>query len=354
MDIPSYSTVVIKLGDQIHAILQSFVYNGYNAMADHLRVPLGLAVTLYIIILGVSISQGWVKLSLGNFTKSCIKIGLIYSFAMHWSTFSFYIVKGIEGSAGQIGDWMINATPITIPHFAGEGIDGALQSVLIEVTKVGLWTWDKGAFNNYSPYFTALIIWLFGYAALMLAVIEILMAKMMIAILFTTAPLFIGFTLFQKTHHFFDKWLGAICGFVFFLILIPAGVSLMLNCIQWTIAGEYGNRALSMDLVGFVPLVLVSVLSVLLIIKITAYAHVIGGSVTTNSGSSLVAGFIGGAIGGSMSAVKQVTPSSKGAESSATSGLTQAGNLAMGNVAGAAMSGLKQRLQSGANNAETK
>jgi type IV secretion system protein VirB6 len=344
--IPSYSTIVLRLSNQIDLILKSFVYNGYQAVADHLRYPLGLAVTLYIIILGISISQGWVKLSFGNFTKSCLKIGLIYSLGMHWSTFSFYIVKGIEGSAGQIGDWLINATPITIPHFAGEGINGGLQSVLIEVTKVGLWTWHRGKLYNYTPFFTAVVIWAFGYAALMLAVIEILMAKMMIAILFTVAPLFVAFTVFKATHGFFDKWLGVICGFVFFLILIPAGVALMLNCLQWTLVGEYANHSQGLNVVGFVPVVMVSVLSVLLILKITAYAHVIGGSVATSAGSALVAGFIGGSIGAGVAGVRH----GRAAVSStlgAAGKLAKVGDRATGRVASRAMGALKQRLQSG-------
>jgi type IV secretion system protein VirB6 len=342
MGIPTYNTILIKLSDQIDTILKSFVYNGYQAIADHLRYPLGLAVTLYIIILGISISQGWVKLSFGNFTKSCLKIGLVYSLGMHWSTFSFYIVKGIEGSAGQIGDWLINATPITIPHFAGTGINGGLQSVMVEVTRIGIWSWDQGSFHSYSPFFTALFIWLSGYAALLLAFIEILMAKMMIAILFTIAPLFIAFTVFKSTHGFFEKWLGVICGFVFFLILIPAGVSLMLNCMQWTIAGEYAKRAADISLMGFVPLMVVSALSVLLILKITTYAHVIGNSVATSAGSALVAGFIGASIGAGVAGVRHGR-----AAAGVVGQLAKVGDRATGRVASRAMGALKQRLQSG-------
>lgn len=343
MTMPSYSTVVIHLFDMLKEVLNNYVYNGYTTLADHLRYPLGLAVTLYIIILGISISQGWVRLSFDNFVKSAFKIGLIYWLAMSWATFSLYAVQGIESSAGQIGDWLVSASPVPIPHFAGEGINGAMQSVLIEVTKVGAWTWGMGSFHNWGPYLTALIVWLTGYIALFLAIAEILIAKLMLAILFCVAPLFICFTLFKPTHGFFDKWLGAIAGFAFFLILIPAAISLVLNFLQWAIAGYYADHATGMSLVGFVPVLIVAIIGVALILKVTSYAQSFGGSVSTSSGSSLLAGVIGGAVGGGMSSMK----SSLSTTSTVAGGLSKVANAASGNIAGSAFSAIKNKLRSG-------
>lgn len=224
---------------------------------------------------------------------------------MNWSTFSYYTVNGIEVAAGQIGNWLVSATPIpiTLPTFSGTGINGALQSVLIEITKVGSWVWDRGSWHSFGPLFTAILIWLFGYAALVLAVIEILLAKMMLAILFTLAPLFISFTIFKPTHGMFERWLGAICGFLLFLVFIPAAITLGLTFMQWSIAGAYAQQALNMTLVGFVPVMIVGVLSVILILEVTKYAQNIGGGVSSSTGASLMAGAIGGVIGGGLTAM---------------------------------------------------
>ena len=113
MPVPIYADVIERFfTEALDPILHNYVYNGYQALASHLRVPLGTAVVLYIALMGLSISQGWIKLSMGNFIKSALKIGLIYTFAMNWALFSSWVVDGVQGSAGQIGDWLVSATPI--------------------------------------------------------------------------------------------------------------------------------------------------------------------------------------------------------------------------------------------------
>jgi type IV secretion system protein VirB6 len=100
---------------------------------------LGIAVVLYITLTGISITAGWIKLSMSHFLKMAIKIGLIYSFAMNWGHFSEWIVTGIQGSAEQIGNWLLTATPIAIPKLSGSGIEGGLQSVFTEIARLSQW-----------------------------------------------------------------------------------------------------------------------------------------------------------------------------------------------------------------------
>ncbi len=134
---PSYMTVIEQLFVELNTVLNSYVFHGYTALAGYLKYPLGIAMTLYIALLGISITQGWVKLSMGNLTKSALKLALIYLAAMNWSWFSQNIVALINHASGQLGDVLIDATPMPLPHFAGEGLNGAMQSVLIEFTEIG-------------------------------------------------------------------------------------------------------------------------------------------------------------------------------------------------------------------------
>jgi len=301
MSIPIYTDIIERFfSEALDPILRNYVYNGYETLASHLRLPLGVAVVLYITLMGLSISQGWLKLSMSNFIKSAFKIGLIYTFAMNWSLFSKWVVDGIGLSAGQIGDWLISATPIHLPQFAGTGINGAMQSVFIELTKIGEWIWMGGSWHNIGPYFTAALVWIFGYAMIVVALFEIVLAKIMLAILFTTAPLFVCFTLFKVTHGYFDRWLGLIVGFAFLQIFISAVIALTLSFDQWAIAGAYVNHALGFQLVGFVSIMIVGLLGVGLVLKVAQMAQAIGGAVSTASGSELLAGAVGGFIGGAM------------------------------------------------------
>lgn len=304
MMIPTYMTIIERLFTELDVLLSQYVFHAYSALVGYLKTPLALAIVLYIVLMGWSITQGWIKLSMGNLVKSSIKLAVIYMAAMNWSWFSHYVVDLINKGSGQIGDLLISATPVPIPHFAGTGINGAMQSVFIEFAKIGAWVWDRGSWHNMGPRFTAILIWGFGYALILVAVFELVLAKIMLAILFATAPLFIGFTLFKPTHPFFDRWLGACVGFGLLMIFVSSMLALALSIAQWAIAGTYVNQATGLSLVGFVPAMIVGFIGVGIILKAAQLAQSIGGTVTTTSGSALIAGTIGGVVGSALTTLK--------------------------------------------------
>ena len=308
-------TVIESLFTQLDGLLDNYVFQAYGALAGYLRAPLALAMVLYLVLMGLSITQGWVKLSMGNLVKSTLKLAVIYTGAMNWGSFSHYLVDLITQGFGQIGDVLIGATPIPIPHFAGTGINGAMQSVLIEFTNIGAWVWGMGSWHNLGPFFSAILIWGFGYALILVAVFELVLAKIMLAILFATAPLFIGFTLFKPTHGFFDRWLGACVGFGLLMVFVSSMLALALSIAQWAIAGMYASHATDLSLVGFVPVMIVGFLGVGIILKAAQLAQSIGGTVTTSSGSALLAGTVGGAMGGALSSFKTPMTAAKTAQS---------------------------------------
>lgn len=345
MSAPIYSNIISQVFSLLNQDLNSYVYDGYSTLVSHLQYPLGLAVILYFSILGLSISQGWVQLSMGVFTKAIIKISLIYMFAMHWGNFNQYVIGGIQKSAGQIGDWLVNASPVSIPDFGGSGINGALQSVLTEVTRLGAWTWGKGSISNWSPFFCAICIWIFGFASLVLAVIEIILANMMLAVLFSLAPLFISFTLFKPTHGMFDRWVGSICGFALFLVMIPAVVTLGLSFIQFVIQDQYSSQAANITLVDWVPIMIAGFINLTLILKISDYAKGIGGSVSIGSGSAMLAGAVGGFVSGAFTSVS-LTKSSAVATGSVISGV-KSGISKSGDIASNAINAIRSKLRGG-------
>ncbi len=320
MPIPSYMTIVEKLFTELNVLLNDYVFHGYNALVAYLKVPLGLAMVLYIVLMGLSITQGWMKLSMGNLVKSSLKLGAIYLAIMNWGWFNHTVVGLISSGAGQIGDVLVNATPLPLPHSTGGGIYGAMQSVLIEFTQIGTWVWDRGSSHAFGPRFNALLIWGFGYALIMVALFELILAKIMLAVLFAIAPLFVGFTLFKPTQGFFDRWLGACVGFGLLTIFVSSMLTIALCFAQWAIAGTFADHAEHLSLVGFVPVMIVGFMGIGIILKAAQLAQSIGSAVTTSSGSSLLAGTIGGAVGSALSTVKMPV-SAVGEVNSATSAM---------------------------------
>ena len=302
MTAPIYTDVITRFfNDVLDPTLKTFVFNGYEALAQHLKYPLGSAVVLFLMLMGISIMYGWIKFSISQFVKESLKIGLIFLLAMNWHIFSSWIVGGIQESAEQMGNWILTANPISMPQLAGPGIHGALQSVLIEVTRVAQWTWDQGSLiHNPGPYVTAIVIGLVGYALVILGLFEIIIAKIMLAILFVMAPLFISFTLFKATHGFFERWLGSILGFAFLSIFIMTALALAVSFLHWTINEIYLSHSSTLTLMGFVPILIVGGIAIFILMGVASMAKSLGGSISAVSGSELangIAAFAGGSLG---------------------------------------------------------
>jgi type IV secretion system protein VirB6 len=309
---PQYDTVILKLYMLLDQVLQTYVYNGYAALAHWVKYPLGAAVVLYIVIMGYSITHGFIKMSMKTFVHAALKIGFIYTAAMNWGWFSNYVVDLVQAFNTHVAAAILSASPASIPGFEPTNINSAMQLTLIKVAKIGTMTWNLGSWHNLSPLFSAGIEWAFGYAIIALAFLEIATAKIMVAVLLTTAPIFISFLLFDRTKGFFEKWVGALAGFSFMFLFVSAVLGLVMTLIQWSIGGMIVNNVIHTSIVGFVPLVICGFLGIKLLMQSASLAQGLGGTVTMGSGAALVGGAIGGFVGGAMSHIQGIR-STKGA-----------------------------------------
>jgi type IV secretion system protein VirB6 len=297
MQIPTYATIILKLTAQINLITDAYTLNGYKTLAAVLNKPLGAACVLYISLTGFGIMRGIIKTPVQEFTKSSIRIGIVYLFAMNWGVFSEYVVSLTYKASSELGGVLMQINPLDVPIFTGTGINGALQSVLIEIIRVGTWTWAKGSLMNPGPLFTAFIIYLSGCLVVGLAFFEIVVAKLMMTVCYCVAPLFVSFTLFDKTRTFFDKWLGNLFGYSFVLIFVSSVVGLALSLVHWSIGAHYLEKAIHIRLVSWVPLCFCAALCVMAILEASRLGKSIGGACSSGHGSAMVGGFVGSALG---------------------------------------------------------
>lgn len=290
-----YDHILSAILGHVNTLLDHYTQTGYTSLVQMLRVPLASALTLYIIIMGISITQGWVQLSISNFVKSAIKIGLIYTFAMNWGNFNLYIVNGIEKAATQLGANLINISSFNL-HGSLTLYD-ALQHVLTQFAKIGLDSWRAGSWRMITPYFTALIIWGAGFSMVAVGFFQILLAKVMLTVLFVVAPLFVGFTMFKSTHGLFDRWVGMIVGYIFLTLFVSLVLGLMIdltnNIIQQM---NIGSRVI--QTLDFIPIVFLSMIGIGLIHRISSMSSMIGSGFSSMSASMLSSGKFGAMMGG--------------------------------------------------------
>jgi type IV secretion system protein VirB6 len=179
-----------------------------------------------------------------------------------------------------------------------------------------------------------------------IAVFELALSKIMLALLFGTAPLFVAFTLFKATHSFFDRWLGAIAGYAFVFLFVSSILALVLYLADWVIVDSLENKGTSFSTVSFLPIALVSCLGIGITLSAARLAQSIGGTVTTASANSLLAGMVGSAVGG-VNALGKTKSAQVAKEMSKMAGGRIAGFVSrqFGSGASAAFQGIKRSLR---------
>ena len=299
--IPEYTTIIVTTLNEIDLLLHNYVYDGYAAVSSYLRIPLGIVATIYLVIFGYSIAMGWVKISMGNFVKIAFKIALIYVAVTQWAWVSQYLVEFVNTIVGGLGDALISASPIHIPGI--DGIDGAMQETLIQFTKLGSVIFSGGGLSNFGAYLEGMVVWGFGYALVGVGLFEIILAKVMLAVLFVFTPLITILCFFKPLQGTFDRWLGAIVGFALLQLFVTATLALGLSLSYWWLAAHQISSAAHIGNKGTLPIIIIGIICLGFVLKAAQLAQNLGGVVSTSAASALVGGMIGGFMGSTMGGV---------------------------------------------------
>lgn len=318
METPVYSTFIISLISKIDLVTQHFIATGFNSLGNYLQVPIATACTLLIILIGFGIMHGFVDMSVKTFSKIAYTIGGVNLFAFSWTWFNTYFIGLFLNVANEVSGFLIQGDTFHIPLLpgTGSGLTGALQTVLIESVKVGGWVMAQGGFTDWLPYFIGLTFMLSGTIVVGLAVVEVIVVKLYLAMLLAAAPFFICCYLFPQTKGIFDGWLNQLKGFAIALILVGIGVGLCMFLMHWVVGGYFLQEAVNVKLYSIVPLTIADTLCVILLIGVIPIAKQIGGA-NGGSGFSAVGGVVGsmagsmlGASAKSMSGVRSLASNS--------------------------------------------
>ncbi len=294
-----FNTVISDFLEKIDNILDGYVYSGYQGLSEYLAAPLGAAIVLFFVFYGLAISQGWVKGSVSSMTRSLFKIGLIYYLAMNWANFSEYVYDIFYKASGEIGASILNNSPVSLKTITNDStINGALQYVLNEIAKICGKLFGHGGPFNISSWFFAGLIALSGAFFIAFSLLEIVIAKCMLSILFVVAPLFISFTLFEVTQTFFDRWLGACVSYASLMIFIGAGLGLVLSLDQWILSFYIDMPVEDISIADMCAFVLITLICISIIRRISLLALSIGGTVSTISGEESFATGVGALVAG--------------------------------------------------------
>ena len=191
--------------------------------------------------------------------------------------FSNYLIQGVTAlSDGVVGAALsINLFQLLPDNQLAQ----ALQSTFNQFYWVGNELWKQGhLFSNPGPLLSALMIWLEGTLLIGIGASEILLAKMMLAILFVIAPLVGIFSLFSRLKGVLDAWLGLLISFIFVQILVTAVLMIALSLAYQMMLSDMVQQAIQG--VGGLgvgwPLLVISLLCFFMMTRVHALSMALG------------------------------------------------------------------------------
>ena len=292
--------VVTILFTQLDAILDHYVRDGYGAVVDVIKTPLGLAIAIYVTFLiyqwHADPSQMNLKSLLGSFFKICV----VYTMALQWDLFSEYCVQLINGFADTVGSALINAAPVHMPNFTGEKISNTLQMTLDTFLKFAKICFSAGNFHNFLPYFEGSVVFLVGSAITLVAVIELVVAKVFLSLLFAIAPLFIAFALFNPTKNMFDNWVKEILGYAFLMIFVAATIGFVFTLLELLLPIQTLSDFSDVPTGASAVALILGGLGIYLLLHAAKQGKALAGGFVSSTGSAMMGAMIGGAWGSTM------------------------------------------------------
>lgn len=177
-----------------------------------------------------------------------------------------------------------------------QGIDGlavALTEALKLYKEVASNIFHMAGWRDISAYIYGFLILAFSYAIILLALIEILMAKFAIAFLFVLLPVMSIFLVFGKTEKLFERHIGLLTGFALQLFFVPAVVGFALAFVKWSIIGGgimhlTGIKDLNTTWSSIIPFLITAALGMAFVFKAAQWAQQIGSGIASGAGLAMM------------------------------------------------------------------
>ncbi|TAK77640.1 MAG: type IV secretion system protein [Gammaproteobacteria bacterium] len=199
--------MITQILEKVDTLTQQFVFNGYQQLANTYAPAIYGMVTLFIIIYGYAVIQGYVTLSLAETSKRVLTAGFILMLALDWATFSKYVYDLFTITPDEISSVLMKSTPNS--NFSdANGVDAALQQTWTDGMNIAIALWQRGGMSNLLPLICSVAIYFLVIALVGIALIALIAAKFGLAIFLVLAPITIPMMFFKPTREIiFDGWL---------------------------------------------------------------------------------------------------------------------------------------------------
>lgn len=213
--------IATQLETAIDLLLNTYVSSKSAAFCSML-VPVALTgATIYIFMMGWAIMRGEASDSLHTAIMKFFKIAMVAGIALSAGEYQGMVVEGVQGVQGAFIQGFSNVSTI------GAMVDNMAQPF----DDLGQQLWSEATTDAFFPDFSLLIAAaIVSLAEAFLFIVGLgmyMLAKVGLALVLASGPVFILCAMFPATQRFTESWIGQALSFVFLNALIGGCIAML-------------------------------------------------------------------------------------------------------------------------------
>lgn len=230
------------LGQAVDGFLATYVLNVSSTIALGITPIVASGITLWAILFGYAVSRGEVDEPFNIFAWKVTQISIILGFALSGGIYQREIVETVYALQNGLAKLV---TPNSgIVSATGNNICELIDSLDEKTADMGLFILMRGAsklpIGGWLDLVAGLLVLFANTVLIVMCGGFVLMAKVAMAFVLGTGPMFIACLAFPPVRKFFDAWFGKLMTYLLMVVVLAFAVGLSIS-----IADSYLQHALS-------------------------------------------------------------------------------------------------------------
>jgi type IV secretion system protein VirB6 len=280
-----YADSIAQTDQTIQALLSGFIEKTYDFISTTFKTPLLICLLIYLILVGYGVLSGWFQLVWKDFSLLLIKLIGVTALMLNWAIFQAVLVNFFTMGSAELVQTLTSHVfyQSSIPmHGTTESLS---QGLMVEVASVGLWVWKMASFSSPLPILLGLVLWICGVGVILYGFVQVMISKIMIALLLASAPFVLGFAFFATTSKVTWSWLELLLSNFMTLLLVSIALNLSFYLLHTMFDELYQTQAKGIQVLQLIPVILMSALSFFMIKRCVLAAQHMGGQLSGNQES---------------------------------------------------------------------
>jgi len=294
--------------DYISSAIDSAVSGFGSGLVTFVAAPLGLAATIYFLLLGFAVLRGAIQAPLKEVVFQAGKVGfaLAAAGAVGYSTFVVNIATNLPQQIISAG----SGTPVTNPGTTFDAYvsdtNKIAQKITAENDKVqsqpaGLTDYDlvmEKLYANLVAFVAIIVLYIFAALSAAIGFCIVIFAKLSVSICVALAPLALACLLFNSSRWLFDGWLRQTANYILLMVVMAIMTKFITgleNKVMDDIMASIGDGSMFLDTSGTRMVLDTAAISMGVLACVIIY---IVGTVFFFQSPSIASGIAGGASSG--------------------------------------------------------